>query len=543
MGKPLTTAIRFWTNRKLRFLAVAVIAGLLQLLLLATPSFSTERIYVSLGPLERSILVADLATFAHTGELSNELQPIGRFLSPEQLEQFRAGLLVSANIDVVTVSQFLYTAQGEAVLKWLGEFIQTEGRLNAGLAVRGATILAAADADGGLNILNFLKHFPTPGVRLDLGPVVRIGRTVINEVNQTNDATVQIFEQADVAASDMRNSTSADKSVRNLILPGTNRWELRSLEDTTLPTDLYLPEGQSFPLVVMSHGLGGNRGTLAYLAEHLASHGLAVAVVEHPGSSDDQISALLSGQIGEVVEPAEMTRRPLDIHVLLDELEALVQDDPTLGSRMDLQRVAVVGQSMGGYTSLAMAGATFDLDTLEKSCPPQITQLNLSLLLQCLVPLLPQPLPPLQDERVRAAIAINPLDSAVFGPSGMANIDIPVMVVSGSADTVTPALAEQIRPFTWLNSPERYLLLVENGTHFSAIHNPQGGEATAISEQVIGPNPELAQDYIRAMGLAFLKTHLAEEDAYQLYLDPAYAATLSRSDLPLALIRELTLEE
>ena len=537
-------ATRIWANRRWRFLAMAVIAGFLQLVLLAKPGFSTERIYVSLGPFERSILVADLATYAHTGELSAELQPIARFLSPEQLEQFRTGLLVSADIDVVTVSQFLYTAQGEAVLAWLGEFIQTEGRLNAGLAVRGATILATADADGGLNILNFLKHFPTPGVRIDLGPVVRIGRTVISEVNQTKDVTAQIFEQADVTASDGRGSASTDWSVRNLISPGANRWERRSLEQTTLPTDLYLPEGQRSPLVVISHGLGGNRETLAYLAEHLASHGLAAAVVEHPGSSDEQISALLSGQIGEVVEPEEMIRRPLDIHVLLDELETLVQDDPTLGRRIDLQRVAVLGQSMGGYTSLAVAGATFDLDTLEKSCPPQIAQLNLSLLLQCLVPLVPQPLPPLPDERVKAAIAINPLDSAVFGPTGMANIEVPTMIVSGSADTVTPALAEQLRPFTWLEVPERYLLLIEGGTHFSAIYDPQASEdSIALPEEALGPNPQLAQDYVRATSVAFLKTYLAEDETYRQYLDPSYTAGLSQPDLPMVLARNVLIEK
>ena len=172
------------------------------------------------------------------------------------------------------------------------------------------------------------------------------------------------------------------------------------------------------------------------------------------------------------------------------------------------------------------------------------SQLNLSLLLQCLVLSLPQPLPSLQDSRVQAAIAINPLDSAVFGSDGLANIKTPIMIVSGSADTVTPALAEQIRPFAWLESPERYLLIMEGGTHFSAIHNPQAvEESTPTPEAAIGPSPELAQRYVKAISLAFFKVYLAQEDFYRQYLTPSYTAALSQPDIPLSLIRELTLED
>lgn len=524
-------------------MGLALAMALLQFLLFATPSFSTERIYASFGPLERSVAVADLFTYARTGELPRELQILSRILSAEQLEQLRTGLSVSADIDVVTVSQFLYTAQGEAILQWLGELIQTEGRQNGALAFRGATILAAADPDGGLNVLNVLKHFPTQGARLDLGRLLGIGRVAIEEVNQTRAMTTKIFEQ-EKATSDTRDGANADLSGRNLASQGSNLSEFFTLEQTTLPTDLYLPEGENLPLVVLSHGLGGNRNTLAYLAKHLSSHGFAVAVVEHPGSSEEQIGELLSGQVGEAVEPEEMIRRPVDIQLLLDELEMLTQNEPAFRNRLDLQRVGLLGHSMGAYTSLALAGATIDLDTLGESCPPQFSQLNLSLLLQCLVLSLPQPLPILQDERVKAAIAINSIGSAVFGPTGMANIKVPTMIVSGSADTVTPALAEQLRPFSWLSVSERYLLLMEGGTHFSTSYNPQAStDSITLPEEALGPNPQLAQDYIKAMSVAFLKTYLAEDETYRQYLDSSYTAGLSQPELPMVLARNVTIED
>ena len=525
-------------NRWVRFFGLVLAVVLLQILLLAAPSFGTERVYANFGPLERYVLVEDLYTYARTGELPSELQIFRRFLSPAQLEQLRAGLSVSADIDVVTVSQFLYTAQGEAILEWLGELIQTEGRQNGALAVRGALILATADSDGGLNALNVLKHFPTQGARVDLRRLLGIARMAIEEINQTKAVTAQIFDQAKA------DDAGADLVFRNLASQGPHASDIVTLEQTTLPTDLYLPAGENLPLAILSHGLGGDRTTLAYLARHLASHGFAVAVVEHPGSSAEQISELLSGQVGEAVEPEEMVRRPMDIRLLLDELETLTQTEPTLRNRLDFGHVGLLGQSMGAYTTLALAGATISPDTLEESCPPQINQLNLSLLLQCLVLSLPQPVPMLQDERVKAAIAINPLDSAVFGPAGMANIQIPTMIVSGSDDTVTPALAEQLRPFTWFNVPERYLLLMEGGTHFSAIYDPQASEdSIALPEEALGPNPQLAQDYIKAMSVAFLKTYLAEDETYRQYLDSSYIAGLSQPELPVVLAHDVTIED
>jgi predicted dienelactone hydrolase len=322
---------------------------------------------------------------------------------------------------------------------------------------------------------------------------------------------------------------------------------MQPLEQLTLPTDLYLPdlpESQKAPLVVISHGLGGDRTTFAYLAEHLASHGLAVAVVEHPGSSSAQLEALLTGLTNQGVESEEMIRRPVSIQTLLDELTVAARN-PEIGSRVNLQQVGMLGQSLGGYTTLALAGATIDRSSLELVCPPEISsQANLSLLLQCSVLTLPPPLPPLQESRIQAAIAINPFDSVIFGPQGMANIAVPTMLMSSSNDTVTPALAEQLRPFSWLTPRDRYLLLMENGTHFSTIYRQQTGEdVIPVPRAVVGPAPEAAQRYVRAMSVAFFKVYLAADDAYRQYLDPVYVEALSQSELPAYLVQDLALED
>ncbi len=53
-----------------------------------------------------------------------------------------------------------------------------------------------------------------------------------------------------------------------------------------------------FPLIVISHGIASDRSSFVYLAEHLASYGFAVAVLEHPGSNAERIQLYFAGLAG-----------------------------------------------------------------------------------------------------------------------------------------------------------------------------------------------------------------------------------------------------
>ncbi len=149
----------------------------------------------------------------------------------------------------------------------------------------------------------------------------------------------------------------------------------------------------------------------------------------------------------------------------------------------------------------------------------------------------------LRDPRISAAIAINPITSSVFGKAGLSNIEIPVMIVSSSADRIAPALAQQILPFTWLNNPEKYLVLLKDGTHFSTLgfNNPEI-DPIPIPAQVIGPDPVIARRYINTLSVAFFKTYLTKASLYQPYLTATYAQAISTEPIGLSLVRSLDLE-
>ncbi|MEO6861845.1 MAG: alpha/beta hydrolase [Microcoleus sp.] len=514
----------------------------------AAPAFGAERIYVTYGPLEVSVPIESLALFAKEGKIDSNLDGFAQYAKKSQLAEIRSALQAKAEISPVTISQFLYTPQGEVLLESLGRVIQTKARQPGFYAIRSALILAASDPEG-LTILNVLQKFPTYGIRIDISRGLGIADKLTSLINRSNRTIAGVIELSEAEAASEPAIPPAEMLQPEL--PGPYTWQKSSVtltspsRDRTFDMDIYLPQGspRPAPVVVISHGLGSDRLSFQYLAKHLASYGFAVAVPEHPGSNAQQIQDLVTGRANEVVEPAEFVNRPLDIKDLLDYLTKLSTTDPAYRGQLDLQRVGVIGQSFGGYTALALAGAGINFAQLDKDCQLENETWNISLLLQCRARGLARNQYNLADPRVKAVLAVNPITSSIFGETNLSKIKIPVMLIAGSADTVAPALLEQIQPFTWLTSPNKYLVLMNNGTHFSTIEeSPQS--LFLPPPEVIGPEPALARRYLNGLSLAFMETYLNNKSNFRPYLEPSYALTISRRDtLGLRILRSLTAEQ
>lgn len=509
------------------------------------PAWGAERLNLSYGVFQRSIPINSLETYALTGIVDDELAAYVQYADKEQVTQLRQVLLARIPLKAVEVSQFLYTPIGERLLEKLGEVIQQESRTSGFYAIRAALILAAADPQG-ITLLNVLRKFPSRAVSIDLARSLEITEVFQSLVNQTQKAIALINKQSNQEVATTLGETPA--TTTNLLQPGRFTWQKRTIvlndlsRQRNFPADIYLPQTASqSPVIVISHGLGSDRTSFAYLASHLASYGFVVAVPEHPGSNTQQLQALLAGKAAQVTSPREFIDRPMDVKYLLDELSRLSQSDPALKGRLNLQQVGVVGQSFGGYTALALAGATINFAQLQKDCPAFENSLNVSLLLQCLAVDLPISAYNLSDSRVKAAIAINPVVSSIMGQASLSQIKIPVMIVASGTDTVAPALFEQIQPFTWLTTPNKYLALINRATHFSTIGESPNA-VVPVPEQVIGPNPALARRYVNALSLPFFQTYVANEPSYLRYLSANYANVISREPLPLSLVQSLTLK-
>jgi predicted dienelactone hydrolase len=510
----------------------------------AAPALGAERIYVTYGPVEVSVPIESLALFAKEGQIDSNLDGFAQYANESQLAEIRSALQAKAQISQVTIAQFLYTPQGEVLLKRLGRLIQTKARQPGFYAIRAALILAASDPEG-LTIVNVLRKFPTYGIRIDIARGLAIANELTSLINRSNQTIAGIAQFSEAQAA--LQSTIPPAVRLQPQLPGPYTWKKSSVtltspnRDRTFNMDIYLPQRspQPAPVVVISHGLGSDRISFQYLAKHLASYGFAVAVPEHPGSNAQQIQNLVTGRTNELVEPAEFINRPLDIKDLLDYLTKLSTTDPAYQGQLDLQRVGVIGQSFGGYTALALAGAGINFAQLENDCQLENETWNLSLLLQCRARGLERNQYNFSDPRIKAAIAINPIVSSILGETNLSQIKIPVMLIAGSADTVAPALLEQIQPFTWLTSPNKYLVVMNNGTHFSTIEeSPQS--LFLPPAEAIGPEPALARRYVSGLSLAFMQTYLNNKSNFRPYLQPSYALSISEDTLGLRILRSLT---
>ncbi|MFJ3903555.1 alpha/beta hydrolase family protein [Streptomyces sp. NPDC090025] len=149
------------------------------------------------------------------------------------------------------------------------------------------------------------------------------------------------------------------------ILRDMNGGELPA--DPPLPMDLFhtvrthstvdalpLPTPRGLPLVILSPGFGMPRATLTGLAEELASRGYAVAAVGHnheahgtglPDRTTDCVPCARPDfpKVGAV--------RAEDVSFVLDELTARGRT-PGRGVRLDAGRVAMVGHSAGGFSTI-----------------------------------------------------------------------------------------------------------------------------------------------------------------------------------------------
>ncbi|MBE9209175.1 alpha/beta hydrolase [Nostoc sp. LEGE 06077] len=523
--------------------------GLLSTLLSAAPSWGAERISFFYPPFGEFSLSTDaLEAFAKEGKITGELDTYAQRATPQQLAQLRELLQQRFSATPTLVSQFTYSPIGEQVVKRLGELLLTESRQNGFYALRAAFILAAADPQEGLTVVNIMRKFPSPTIKLNFEEGIKIVNN-LSELLKDRDAAVAYLQKQAIAETSNANIDFSQKP--DLRQPGKLQFQKLYFElndakrDRRLPVDVYVPESTaqtSFPLIVISHGLASDRYALAYLAQHLVSYGFAVAVLEHPGSNAERFQQYFAGLAGPP-QPREFIDRPLDVKFVLDELQRLETSNSSLKGKLNFQQIGLIGHSFGGYTVLTLAGAKLNFSQLRRDCYPN-NSLNLSLLLQCQAAELPPADYTLQDPRIKAVMAINPINSSVLGESGISQIKVPTMLVTGSQDIFAPAIPEQIRPFTWLDESNKYLVLIENATHFSALQeSTPENNVLPVPSGLLGPDPAPVYSYLKALSVAFMETNLLNNAEYRPYLQPSYAQYISQTPLNMTLLNFLSTEQ
>jgi predicted dienelactone hydrolase len=208
---------------------------------------------------------------------------------------------------------------------------------------------------------------------------------------------------------------------------------------------------KNLPLIVISHGLFGDRFSHHDTAELLADAGFAVVSLNHTQDS------VLSYNDKSVSDISPFLTRPVDIKRVLD---SLLLHPPT-GVDIDRNRIGFFGFSRGGYTGLVLAGAEPDFHHPAFPCLEKIPLCRK--MSDNDIP----PHPSGYEPRIKAFVLADPL-SFFVDKSTLATVKAPIQLWSSAAGGmgVTPGDVEAIAQGLPAR-PEFHR--VPNSTHMSFI--------------------------------------------------------------------------
>ncbi|WP_309629431.1 dienelactone hydrolase [Brevundimonas sp.] len=236
-----------------------------------------------------------------------------------------------------------------------------------------------------------------------------------------------------------------------------------------------VPSSTPRPLIVISHGNGGDFRSHRDTAEALAGAGFIVATLTHTGDNwRDQSRA------------TDVVDRARQLSVLIDYM--LGQWDGRAG--IDAARIGAFGFSAGGFTVLAAGGGNPDLTRLVDHCRANPAFFDCRLIgqhpetLQQRTqgsPLLPH------DARIKALVVAAPALGFTFTRQGLADVTQPVQLWQAGADQILPSpfYAEPVRDA--LPNPPEYQP-VDGAGHFDFLP-PCSPELAANAPMICAPTP------------------------------------------------------
>ncbi|MBE9240379.1 alpha/beta hydrolase [Synechocystis salina] len=521
-----------------RFLGIALTSSFL---VLASPRAikGAETITFSIMPLGQfDISVQSLTTFAETGTIDPDFKFYTQHLKPEELEKFRGLLNHSFKLNSIEAFRFFNTTFGKEIAQQLSYIIAAPTNESQPF-LEGAIITAAQNPDG-FKIIDVINAYGGSDLVLNLDTF----KNTIDQADSLYQATDRIFTWLGKQDSP---SPPVPPNLKPLALaePGPQQWKTTNLtiprpDGQPVKVFVYLPQGNTkpVPLVVIAPGLNSNFQAFTYIADHLASYGFAIAGIDFPESDAARMQDSLQG-LDAFPNPNAWLEQPKDVTLVLDTLTQKAATDPAWQGKFDINNVGILGHSLGGYTAIASGGASLEWPALLQECEklnqPNQINLNPALLWQCQGVDSAPPLSDLQDKRIKAVLAINPVTNPIFGPDGMKNLAVPTLIVAGSDDIFAPPVPEQIIPFSLIEDTDKYLLLVQNATHLSFIAGTEN-----LPEKIVGPGQDLAYTYLKSLGLAFFDLYLQQNSDSALYLTDEAVQRMSQAPLPLQLVQSLT---
>lgn len=264
--------------------------------------------------------------------------------------------------------------------------------------------------------------------------------------------------------------------------------EKRSRE---IPIRVYLPKEKApAPVVLFSHGLGGNKEGSAFLGKHWAARGYVAVFLQHPGSDDsvwkDTPLAQRMAALQKAAGAENFLLRVKDVPAVLDRLEAwTASKDHPLSGRLDPKRVGMSGHSFGAITTQAVSG-----QNILKGAG-------------------------YTDPRIKAAVVMSPSSPRVGDPkSAFGAVKLPWLLMTGTNDVAAIGdidLKSRLAVFPALAEGGKYELVLDRAEHSAFTERALPGE-----KEKRNPNHHRV---ILALSTAFWDAYLRDDKEAKAWLD------------------------
>ena len=516
----------------IRRIPAAFVIGLLAWI---QPAQAALRLQVRFGEFERSVAVADFAQFADTGQAPPGLAWYLNRIKPADRAALRNALSQSLPITPVMVSNLLATPIGQELVGQLAKTLALPA-VQAQPAIQAALLLGAAKT-GQLRLIDALEAFPLQELPINGDALVSISRQLGSQLNEQNNLYPGLLAQISKAGV---KPVAAGPDFFGAAKPGTVTYTSKAFQfvdraGNTIQALINLPINERAnvkpALVVLAPGLNTDYTALLYVGNHLSSHGYAVATLNFPYTSTDAIQSGIAGT-APIPSPSAWFSQPTTISDLIDVVQR------RWGDRLDSNRVGALGQSLGGYTVTALAGAPLDWTHLRESCKryanPNQVEINLAKLWQCQDPGQPGQTLNQADARIKAVIAINPVTNPIFSASSLRSLATPYMMIAATDDFFAPPLSEQLLPYTSLKQADTYLALVNKGTHLSFLAGTSN-----LPSFLVGPTQREAFVELKALSLLFFDRYLSAVAKANDLVPPQSTLLVGVEPLQMMVIRQL----
>ena len=237
-----------------------------------------------------------------------------------------------------------------------------------------------------------------------------------------------------------------------------------------------------FPLIVISHGgfrSAPNNGN--WLASALAGKGYVTAIVNPP--------KIPPGPASQTVL-SEFWLRPADLSATI----TAIVTDADFGNRIAVDQVGVIGFFLGGYSTLALAGARVDTSAFATSCKGErqsfdcnwfakggvnLQQIDADRLGRSIL-----------DQRLKVAVVVDPEWTHTFATASLSSVAVPVHIINlGSwAENGSPlnasALASKIPAASYAMIPQagKFSAFAECKPNGAAILQQEGGDTSLCDD-------------------------------------------------------------